>query len=157
MIYFTPVWSRFLAKFSLFLLHLEKKCLTLLYMLCKDSNLSICNYNIFSVKIILFSYEINQYYYFKCWGYKSDFSVFLPKILFLWYGYILLYRARHKFSKPAFFSYAALALEDWRNWQCKEVILMEPFILAFAISWIFIFSYLLSLLKKHAEFNKRLM
>ncbi|WP_082098471.1 MULTISPECIES: CcmD family protein [unclassified Methanosarcina] len=34
---------------------------------------------------------------------------------------------------------------------------MEPFILAFAISWILIFVYFLSLLKTYAEFNKRLM
>ncbi|MCC4769092.1 CcmD family protein [Methanosarcina sp. DH2] len=34
---------------------------------------------------------------------------------------------------------------------------MEPFILAFAISWVLIFVYLLSLLKNYAEFNKRLM
>jgi len=32
-----------------------------------------------------------------------------PINLFLDKEYILLYRARHKFSKPSFFSYAALA------------------------------------------------
>ncbi|WP_082089069.1 CcmD family protein [Methanosarcina siciliae] len=34
---------------------------------------------------------------------------------------------------------------------------MEPFILAFAISWILIVAYFLSLIRKYAGLNKRLM
>ncbi|MFA7035549.1 MULTISPECIES: CcmD family protein [Methanosarcina] len=34
---------------------------------------------------------------------------------------------------------------------------MEPSILAFAVSWILIFAYLLSLFRTYAELNKRLM
>ncbi|MGV8076431.1 MAG: CcmD family protein [Methanosarcina sp.] len=34
---------------------------------------------------------------------------------------------------------------------------MEPFILAFVISWLLIFAYLLLLLRTHSELNKKLM